>query len=189
MGTREMTAKSSTSQSPSIGAGGDEATDAGLADVLALSSTAAQTDCGSRKAALQVASELILDEVVPVDPDTPIDARQLFDGLLARERLGSTAFGEGVAIPHCRMPEVSGIQAALLTLNEGVDFDAPDETGVDLLCVLIVGHDSGDAHLRLLSQLATVLSDADKRSALRAESTAEGLRGRLLEFVANGSGG
>ena len=160
-----------------------------LATALAISSTLALASCGSRKAALQAASELIIHRVQPIDPDNPVDERQLFDALVSRERLGSTAFGDGVAIPHCRLPQVSGIQAALLTLAERVDFDAPDDAGVDLLCVLIVGEDSGDAHLKLLSTLASVLSDPANRAALRAETAAEGLHDQLLKLAANGLAG
>lgn len=174
---------------PSRASDGRATADVTLADALSVSSTIAQARCGSRKAALQTACEIIIDRIVPTDPESPIGAMELFDALVARERLGSTAFGDGVAIPHCRLPGVRGIKAALVTLADSVDFDAPDDAGVDLLCVLIVGTDSGDTHLRLLSQLATVLSVPANRSALRAEGSAQGLHASLLDFAAAGSAG
>lgn len=134
-----------------------------------------------------------------MSPETPSDkppgetheeltSRAVFDALLARERLGSTALGEGVAIPHCRLPGMTGIRAALITLDEGVDFDAPDGDPVDLLCCLIVGEEEQDHHLKLLSQLAQIFSDAAKRRALRAEKTKDGLYRQLLAFAPDSDG-
>ncbi len=117
------------------------------------------------------------------DFEETLTSRAVYEALLARERLGSTALGEGVAIPHCRLAGMTGIRAALLTLDQGVDFDAPDGNPVDLLCCLIVGEEEQDHHLKLLSQLAQIFSDAGKRRALRAEKTTDGLYRQLLAFA------
>lgn len=156
-----------------------------LADVLLSQCTQAQAKLGSRKATLDRVADLLTDEigVEPDDQDDELTSRAVFDALLARERLGSTALGEGVAIPHCRLAGMTGIRAALITLAEGVDFDAPDGGPVDLLCCLIVGEEEQDRHLKLLSQLAQIFSDAGKRRALRAEKTADGLYRQLLAFA------
>ena len=115
----------------------------------------------SKKRALELASELLSTQF----PE--LDAELVFDALMARERLGSTAVGEGVAIPHCRTEGATRPVAALLRLQEPVDFDAPDDARVDLLLVLVVPAEENDTHLQLLAAAARMLSDAGCRRALR----------------------
>jgi PTS system nitrogen regulatory IIA component len=119
----------------------------------------------SRKRALEMASDLLAARA----PE--ISARALFDGLMARERLGSTGLGEGIAIPHCRMP-CREILGALVRLAAPVDFDALDEQPVDLLFVLVVPPEETTAHLQILAALAKVFQNADHRAALRAQTSA-----------------
>ena len=121
----------------------------------------------SRKRALQLIAELLADEEVSAD--------RLFDELMARERLGSTGLGEGVAIPHCRI-HAANMRAALVTLPEPVDFEASDGTPVDLLFVLAVPEDEQSAHLEALSALAGIFSQPDNRAQLRACNDDEALR-------------
>lgn len=93
---------------------------------------------------------------------------EIFDALNARERLGSTALGEGVAIPHCRISYEGPGVAAAVTLDEPIDFDAPDQKPVDLLVFLLVSGDANQAHLDSLASLARVLSDETNRKTLRS---------------------
>jgi len=116
----------------------------------------------SRKRALQLIAELLADEHLAADT--------LFDTLMGRERLGSTALGEGVAIPHCRV-ETDEMRVALVSLPEGVDFEAADGEPVDLLFVLVVPENEKTAHLEALAALAAVFGRADNRSELRACAT------------------
>jgi len=67
-----------------------------------------------------------------------LDENQIFNNLVARERLGSTGIGQGIAIPHCRLEDCKRVVGALLTLSEPIDFDAIDNEPVDLLFVLLV---------------------------------------------------
>lgn len=122
----------------------------------------------SRKRALEIASDLIAARA----PE--ITSRALFDGLMSRERLGSTGLGDGIAIPHCRMPcrETLG---ALLRLEAPVDFDAMDDQPVDLLFVLVVPPEETTAHLQTLAALARVFQSPAHRATLRAQPSAAAL--------------
>ena len=97
-----------------------------------------------------------------------MSADSLYENLLAREKLGSTGLGGGVAIPHCRMEHLSEPVAALVTLKRPVDFDASDNQAVDVLFVLCVPVQSTDEHLQLLAQISQLLSSAKSRRQLRS---------------------
>jgi len=96
-----------------------------------------------------------------------IQATQVSEGLQARERLGTTALGEGVAIPHCRIDNLKEIRCAVLKRNRAVDFDSPDQQGVTLFYALLVPEDATDEHLKTLALLAEFLSDQENRNKLR----------------------
>jgi nitrogen PTS system EIIA component len=122
-------------------------------------------EAGSKKRAIELGSELIERNYIG------ISARALFDQLMARERLGSTGLGEGIAIPHCRSDAVSDIVGSLLRLAQPIEYDAPDGEPVDLLFLLVVPKDSDDDHLKVLAQLARIFGDASNRRRLRAAET------------------
>ncbi len=136
------------------------ATESSLLPLLSLDRTCAKVSCTSRKRALEHACEVLAGS-------NDLNARSVLDALLAREKLGSTALGEGVAIPHCRLAGCEAPLGVLLTLDEPVDYAAPDDTNVDLLFVLVVPESADDQHLQLLSQLASILIEADHRATLR----------------------
>lgn len=81
------------------------------------------------------------------------------DNLFARERLGSTGLGHGVAIPHGRIKGLTQPLAAVLSLHEPIGFDAPDEQPVRLLFFLLVPESATQEHLEILSQIAEMFSD------------------------------
>jgi nitrogen PTS system EIIA component len=89
------------------------------------------------------------------------------DSLFARERLGSTGLGHGVAIPHGRIKGLKQPQAALFQLSESIGFDAPDEKPVSLLIFLLVPEAATQKHLEILSEIAELLSDANLREQLK----------------------
>src|SRR5204863_6767749 len=94
-------------------------------------------------------------------------ARSLvFDSLLARERLGSTGLGQGVAIPHGRIKGLKEAVGAFVRLAQPVPFDAPDGKPVSLVFLLLVPEQATEQHLRVLSELAQMLSDRDLREKL-----------------------
>ena len=144
-----------------------------ISKVLSQPCSKAGVAARSRKGLLQIASDLLAAE----HPE--LSNRQLFDELMARERLGTTAIGEGVAIPHCRT-DCRDIVGALFTLEEPVDFEAIDEQGVDLLFVLVVPVEENNAHLELLAALARVFSDPDNRRRLKSATSDAELYQQLL---------
>ncbi|HLS57302.1 MAG TPA: PTS sugar transporter subunit IIA [Zeimonas sp.] len=95
-----------------------------------------------------------------------IERGKVFDSLFARERLGSTGLGEGVAIPHGRIKGLKDALAAVVRLAEPIPFDAPDGKPVNLLVFLLVPEAATEEHLELLSELAELLSDASIRDSM-----------------------
>ena len=91
----------------------------------------------------------------------------IFERLLERERLGSTGLAGGVALPHARMPGVSGSHGAFIRLAEPIDFDSLDGQPVDLVFALLVPEEATEEHLRLLAELAGLFKDPDTCERLR----------------------
>ena len=104
-----------------------------------------------------------------------LDTRLVVEGLLAREKLGSTAMGGGVAIPHARLEGLDSIAGLFARLEKPVDFEAVDGQGVDLVFVLLAPEESGADHLRALARVSRLLHDTDLRKKLRETSEAEAL--------------
>lgn len=131
--------------------------------------TPGRTLCGiegiSKKRALEILANTIAEDVPDIDPD------DLFRRLIARERLGSTGIGQGIAIPHCRIDNCNGTLGALITLKESIDFDAIDSEPVDVLFAMLVPEQAGDEHLHTLAALAGALNEADYRLSLREAKT------------------
>jgi PTS system nitrogen regulatory IIA component len=108
------------------------------------------------------------------------DVAGMRDAFTARERLGSTGLGHGVAIPHGRSDAVHEARAAFVHLAEPVDFGASDGQPVDLVAALIVPAHFTDQHLRLLAELAELFSNVGITSALRAAPDDRTLRDELV---------
>lgn len=95
-----------------------------------------------------------------------LERGKVFDALFARERLGSTALGEAVAIPHGRIKGLREAVAAVLRIDGAIPFDAPDGAPVRLLVFLLVPEHATEEHLEILSEAAELLSDRDIRERL-----------------------
>ena len=104
------------------------------------------------------------------------------DSLFARERLGSTGLGHGVAIPHGRIKGLKAPMAAVLQLAQPIGFDAPDEQPVSLLIFLLVPEAATQKHLEILSEIAELLSDTELRGKLAASATAAELHGLIANW-------
>jgi len=104
-----------------------------------------------------------------------IDGRDIFDAVIERENLGSTSIGEGVAIPHARIPDLEAPVGAFVRLHEGVDFDAIDGRACDLIFMLLAPNAAGADHLRALAQVSRAFRNADFRDALRKASDSDAL--------------
>jgi PTS system nitrogen regulatory IIA component len=96
-----------------------------------------------------------------------IDERHIFDVLLERERLGSTGIGDGVAIPHGKLPELGHLFALFARLDTPVDFDAADGVPVDLLFLLLAPESAGADHLKALTKVSRYLRDREVCARLR----------------------
>ncbi|SDI12205.1 PTS IIA-like nitrogen-regulatory protein PtsN [Pseudomonas flavescens] len=124
---------------------------------------------GSKKRVLEQIAAVIARDL----PD--LDGQTIYESLIAREKLGSTGFGNGIAIPHCRLSGCSSPVSALLKLDAAVDFDAIDGAPVDLLFVLLVPEAATDEHLELLRQIASMFDREDVRERLRQAHDSDSL--------------
>lgn len=102
-----------------------------------------------------------------------VDARTLFDVILERENLGTTAMGKGIALPHARVPALERTQALFAKVNDGVDFDADDEKKVDLVFLLLSPEDSGADHLNALAEISRIMKSDVECAKIRKASTPE----------------
>ena len=109
-----------------------------------------------------------------------IDEQTIMQGLDEREGLGSTGFGNGIAIPHCRMKDVQGFVVGLLTVPAGVDFDAIDKKPVKLVVFIIAPEDGGNTHIRLLSAISQTLYEKSVVEEILAGSSSEAVRESFL---------
>ncbi len=140
-----------------------------LSNLLTKDRVIANLKGGSKKRVLELAAEFI-------GAESGLDSDEIYQGLIDRERLGSTGIGFGVAIPHCRLNEIDTNDARgyLIQLNQGIDFDAIDEQTVRLLFVLLVPDSTNQLHLDILAQLANCFTDDIFRHNLQqATSTQE----------------
>ena len=99
----------------------------------------------------------------------------VFDSMFARERLGSTGLGLGVAIPHGRIKSLKGALGAFIRLSAPVPFDAPDGKPVSLVFALLVPEQATERHLQILSELAQMFSDRALREAMSTAADASSL--------------
>jgi PTS system nitrogen regulatory IIA component len=131
----------------------------------------------SRKKILQLVAESLAKD----SNDEESSTDEIYDGLMERERLGSTGFGDGVAIPHCRM-NCEKMQGAFVSLSEPIDYESIDGEPVDLIFVLIVPKNENTAHLETLAVLAHIFGESTFRQRLRAANTDEELRATMLSI-------
>ena len=100
---------------------------------------------------------------------------QVFDSLFAREKLGSTGLGQGVAIPHGRIKGLKEALGAFIRVSQPVPFEAPDGNPVTLVFVLLVPEKATEKHLQILSELAQMFSDRPLREAMMQAADAAAL--------------
>lgn len=120
----------------------------------------------SKKKSLQQIAAL-LESGIGIDTDETDVDMDVMDALAARERLGCTGMGNGIAIPHGRVSFVSEPIGALITLDEPVDFDAADSIPVDIVFGLLMPEDKTDEHLAILATLAKFFNSEPNRQTVR----------------------
>jgi nitrogen PTS system EIIA component len=126
--------------------------------------TRARLDASGKRNALELLAQTIAQTI----PDMSAD--DVFRRFLARERLGSTGIGHGIAIPHCRINSTAGAIGALITLAQPVEFDSIDGEPVDILFAMLVPEEAHDDHLKNLAALAGALTRSEFRHRLRSAS-------------------
>ncbi|MEA5444875.1 PTS IIA-like nitrogen regulatory protein PtsN [Gammaproteobacteria bacterium AB-CW1] len=132
-----------------------------ISELLAPERIRIAAEAGGKKRALEILSELL------ADTSQDLSRNQVFTSMLGRERLGSTAIGSGIAIPHGRIEGLEESIGAFIRLQDAVDFDAADGAPVDMLFALIVPSQCAEEHLNALAALAHMFSHADFCDMLR----------------------
>ncbi|MFY9179372.1 MAG: PTS sugar transporter subunit IIA [Venatoribacter sp.] len=145
-----------------------------IEDILTPERTLIDAPVSSKKKLLEYLASFIAGQL----PDG--SATDIFERFLSRERLGSTGVGEGIAIPHCRLPQCQEPFGVLVRLAEAIDYDAMDHRPVDIVFALIVPEEADSQHLQVLSLLARNLTEPNYRDALRNAPDAELLYKRAL---------
>ncbi len=136
-----------------------------LSEILSPDCIRLDSDATSKKRVLESVSQLL------ADTDEELSPREVFDCLIAREKLGSTGLGQGVAIPHGRLAGLDKTIGVFLRLPTGVDFDAPDNEPVDLVFALLVPKESTEEHLQVLASIASYFNSKGSGDALRVDIT------------------
>lgn len=152
-----------------------------LDDLLTPDRVLRNAEARSKKHALEILSELIAAS------DGKQTRIEVFDSLVGREKLGSTALGRAVAVPHGRLTGLERSIGAFLRLVEPVDFDAPDGKPVDLIFAVVVPQACGEEEPRVIARIAELLSDRQYRVVLRRASSSRELYNLLLHPQADRS--
>lgn len=134
-----------------------------LSNILSVSQVLLDLEVGSKKRVFEQASALF-------ETHLGLARSIIFDSLFAREKLGSTGLGQGVAIPHGRIKGLKQAAGAFMRLATPVPFDSPDGRPVNMLFVLLVPEQATEEHLQILSELAQRFSDRSFREALQSVS-------------------
>jgi nitrogen PTS system EIIA component len=132
-----------------------------LSNLLSVPNVALDVDVRDKGQALDCAARVF-------ENNQGLSAARVFECLMAREQLGSTGLGKGVAIPHGRMRGLKRAAAAIVRVKDPIEFGSPDGQPVRLLVVLLVPDHATQQHLEILSELAQMLSEPSMREQLQA---------------------
>ena len=132
-----------------------------IANLLKVENVLVDLDASSKKRVFEQAG-LLFENLYGIARST------VYDALFAREKMGSTALGLGIAIPHGRIKGLKEAHGAFLRLAAPVQFDAPDGQPVNIIFVLLVPEAATEQHLHMLSELAQMFSDKSFREQLVA---------------------
>ena len=146
-----------------------------LSAILPAEQVLVQVDATSKKRAFEEAGLLF-------ETQHGLNRALITDSLFARERLGSTGLGHGVAIPHGRIKGLKQPLAAVFQLANPIGFDAPDEQPVTLMIFLLVPEAATQKHLEILSEIAELLSDGALRERMKGSTDAAVLHGLIAHW-------
>jgi PTS system nitrogen regulatory IIA component len=113
-----------------------------------------------------------------------VDARDIFDTLLERERLGTTGVGQGIAIPHGKLADIQGLYGVFARLEQPIDFDSIDDQPVDLMFLLLAPEGAGADHLKALAKVSRLLRDQSMCEKLRGSDGRDAIYALLTEASA-----
>jgi len=139
-----------------------------ICQLLSPDATLICTQISSKKKVLEKISEIIAKT-------TDATEKTIFESLIAREKLGTTALGNGVAIPHGRVANCDKVTAVFLLLESAIDYDAPDKQAVDIIFAIIVPDEAHEEHLRHLAFIAEILSQQKILTKIRHAHSDEAL--------------
>ncbi len=145
-----------------------------MTDLIGSGSVVANLRVNSKKQALQELAKRAAE--LTAQPE-----RAIFDVLIERERLGTTGVGNGIAIPHGKLPDLDRLYALFARLETPIDFDAIDERPIDLICVLLAPETEGADHLKALARVSRLLLDHATCEKLRCSNSADAIHTLLLE--------
>lgn len=146
-----------------------------LAKILPVSNVALDLEVSSKKRAFEQAGLLF-------ENNCGIARSEVSDNLFARERLGSTGLGHGVAVPHGRIKGLKAPLAAFVRLREPIPFESPDGQPVKLLVFLLIPDHATQQHLEILSEVAEMFSDEEIRAELAHDPDRNSVHARILAW-------
>ena len=146
-----------------------------LSAILPAAQVLVSVDATSKKRAFEEAGLLF-------ESQHGLNRALITDSLFARERLGSTGLGHGVAIPHGRIKGLKQPLAAVFQLANPIGFDAPDEQPVQLMIFLLVPEAATQKHLEILSEIAELLSDSALREQMKGSVDAAALHALITQW-------
>lgn len=149
-----------------------------IGELITPDSVIANLRASSKKQALQ-------DLAQRASEITDQHERAIFDVLLERERLGTTGVGNGIAIPHGKLPDLDRLHGLFARLERPVEFDSIDEQPVDLIFLLLAPESAGADHLKALAQVSRLLRDKSTCEKLRGTDSPEALYALLTDSAAN----
>lgn len=145
-----------------------------ISDLVSAEAVVPNLKATSKKQALQELARRAADV-------SGLGERQVFDVLMERERLGTTGVGNGIAIPHGKLPSLDRLYGVFARLERPVDFDAIDDQPVDLVFLLLAPEAAGADHLKALARISRLLRDRTICSKLRGCDTRDGLYALLAD--------
>jgi PTS system nitrogen regulatory IIA component len=146
-----------------------------LAKILALENVVVDLEVSSKKRAFEQAGLMF-------ENNCGIARSTVSDNLFARERLGSTGLGHGVAVPHGRIKGLKAPIAAFVRLAEPIPFESPDGEPVKLLIFLLIPDNVTQQHLEILSEIAELFSDSGMRATLASDPDALTVHTRIVNW-------
>lgn len=149
-----------------------------IADLITPESVVPKLKATSKKQALQELAKRVAETY-------PLDERAVFEVLLERERLGTTGVGNGIAIPHGKLPGLDRLYGLFARLETPVDFDAVDDQPVDLMFLLLAPEDAGADHLKALARVSRLLREQSICEKLRGSDSAEAIYALLTDSMAS----